>query len=215
MHVQRNLKAQTILEQYCLTRYQVCPLSQPGPQGRPGPKGGRSDEGRPGKRGPRGIMGLQGPAGERGAIGIRGPKGNTGNTGPRGMPGQTGSKGDPGQSAAAPHLIISPGAATVKEAEQVTFYCSATGYPRPVMVWTKVNGSLATNRTEINSSGRLKINNVQSSDGSTYQCEARNILGVAQSHSTLVVYGELNDCYKNSIHALRKLVGSMLKKTKP
>ena len=135
---------------------------------------------------------MQGPAGERGPPGLEGPRGNTGKVGPQGMPGPKGPRGEPGQSAAAPRAIISPPLATVNETDSVTFYCSATGNPPPVIVWTKMNGSMAKARTEVKSSGRLRISDVRSQDRGTYQCEARSILGVARVLSSLVVNGEPN-----------------------
>ena len=175
------------LERYCAARSQLCPPASQGPPGRPGSKGNRGERGRTGKQGPRGIMGLEGPPGPPGP---RGPLGIEGNDGPVGMPGQRGPRGEPGQSAAAPEVIISPPTLTVNETGSAAFYCSATGNPRPAIMWRKLNGSVAKDRSDSNSSGRLVINRVQFSDRGIYKCEARNILGMAQTETTLVVNGK-------------------------
>ena len=158
-----------------------------GPPGSPGPKGNDGQRGQAGKKGPRGIMGLQGPPGRPGS---KGPLGIKGKNGPRGMPGPRGPSGRPGQSAAAPDVIISPPSLTVNETDSAAFYCSATGNPRPVIVWRKLNGSVAKYRSDTTSSGRLVINGSLFSDRGIYKCQARNILGMAQTETSLVVNGK-------------------------
>ena len=175
------------LEKYCAARSQFCPPAQRGPPGRPGPKGNRGERGRTGKRGSRGVMGLKGTPGPRGPKGV---PGNMGSDGPRGMPGPRGPRGEPGQSAAAPKVITSPPSLTVNESGSAAFYCSATGNPRPVIEWSKLNGSLTKDRSQTISSGRLVINRVQFSDRGIYRCRARNILGVAQTETSLVVHSK-------------------------
>ena len=182
----KRLKSLLDIERYCAARSQFCPTASPGPPGRPGPKGNKGERGRKGKQGPRGIMGLQGSPG---LPGPRGPPGIRGNDGPQGMPGPRGPRGEPGQSAAAPDVIISPPSLTVNEADSAAFYCSATGNPRPVIMWRKVNRFVAKDRSNTNYPGRLVINRVQFSDRGIYKCEARNILGMAQTDTSLVVNG--------------------------
>ena len=178
------------LEMYCTARGKLCPPAPPGPPGRPGPKGNRGERGRNGKQGPRGIMGMQGPEGPPGPRGLLGIRGNDG---PRGLPGPRGLRGEPGQSAAAPEVMMSPPSLTVNETDSAAFYCSATGNPRPVIVWRKVNGSVAKDRSDTNSSGRLVINGAQFNDRGIYKCEARNILGTAEADTSLVVNGKWFD----------------------
>ena len=185
-----NRRLKTVLynfEMYCAARSQFCPPAPPGPPGRPGSKGNIGERGRTGKQGPRGIMGLKGSSGPPGP---RGPLGSRGNDGPRGMPGPRGPRGEPGQSAAAPEVIISPPSLTVNETDWASFYCSATGNPRPVIMWRKLNGSVTKDRSDANSSGRLVINRVQFSDRGIYKCEAKNILGMVQTETSLVVNGK-------------------------
>ena len=128
-------------------------------------------------------MGLQGPPGPPGP---RGPPGIRGNDGPQGMPGQEVSLAN---QRPPPDVIISPPSLTVNETDSAAFYCSATGNPRPVIMWRKLNGSVAKDRSNTNSPGRLVINRVQFSDRGIYKCEARNILGMAQTDTSLVVNG--------------------------
>ena len=109
-------------------------------------------QGPPGPPGPRGPRGRQGRRGKQGPRGLRGNPGINGLPGPRDMPGQ---KGDPGPSLAYPSVLISPRHVIVNESQSAILHCSASGYPRPVIVWSKVNGSLATDRTTVDSSGKL------------------------------------------------------------
>ena len=128
--------------------------------------------------------------GPPGPPGPRGPPGIMGSNGLQGMPGSRGPRGEPGQSAAAPKVIISPPSLTVNEGGSTAFYCSAPGNPLPVIDWSKLNGSLTKDRSSTTSSGRLVIGRVQFSDRGMYRCRARNILGVAQTETSLIVHSE-------------------------
>ena len=61
----------------------------------------------------------------------------TGAVGPRGI---MGLKGDPGESISIPEAMVSPDIQTVCENQTATFYCSASGNPRPTVTWIRVNG---------------------------------------------------------------------------
>jgi len=147
----------------------------------PGPRGPR---GPPGKQGPPGPRGLPGRKGKRGPRGFKGNPGRDGKLGPRGMPGP---KGDPGPSLAAPSVLISPRHLVVNESQSAILHCSSSGYPRPVIVWSKANGSLATDRTTVYSSGRLVMKKVTPDDSGVYVCKASNILGTLQTTAIVEV----------------------------
>ena len=159
------------LERYCNARRQLCPPAPPGPPGRPG---------KTGKHGPRGIMGPAGPPGPEGPQGIRGE---------RGLPGPIGPRGKPGQSVAFPKVIISPQFLTVNETNTAAFHCSATGNPRPLVKWSKLNGNLGVN-TQVTQSGQLVISRVQFGARGVYRCEATSVLGRATASASLVVNGK-------------------------
>ena len=148
------------------------PRGKPGQQGQKGDRGARGPKGRPGRRGKRGPRGFKGDSGQNGA------------PGPRGIPGP---KGDPGPSLAAPSVVVSPPHLIVNESKSAIFHCSASGYPRPDIVWSKVNGSLAMDRSIADSSGKLEIQHVTPTDSGIYQCKASNILGKTQVTVTLEI----------------------------
>jgi len=90
-------------------------------------------------------------------------------------------------SLAAPSVLVSPPHLIVNESQSAIFHCSASGYPRPVVVWSKVNGSLPIDRSTVDSSGKLEIKHVTSDDSGIYQCKASNILGKAQHTARIEV----------------------------
>ena len=153
----------------------LCPRGRPGPPGRAGPKG---VEGKNGKKGPQGIMGPPG---------IRGEKGTKGDIGPPGIPGIPGIKGEPGESISEPTVTISHSQLTVNETNTATFLCSASGNPAAQISWSKVNGSLPSNKTKVTSDGLMQIFDARLEDAGKYKCVARNILGKDEKVSSLIV----------------------------
>ena len=165
----------------------VCPRGRPGPPGRAGPKG---DRGRKGRKGAQGIMGPPGRSGKQGIMGptgIRGEKGIKGDIGPPGIPGITGAKGEPGESISTPKVTISPPKLTVNESNTASFLCSVSGNPAAKIFWSKVNGSLPSNRTKVTSNGQMQIVSVRMEEAGEYKCLARNILGEEEKTVILVV----------------------------
>ena len=109
----------------------------------------------------------------------------TGAAGPRGM---MGLKGDPGESISLPEVTVSPATQTVTENQTATFYCSASGNPRPVVTWRKVNGPLGEEALSTND-GKLEIPNSSYNDTGKYVCKAISALGQDQKMISLVVEG--------------------------
>ncbi|XP_031551597.1 uncharacterized protein LOC116288869 [Actinia tenebrosa] len=133
----------------------------------------RGRRGRRGPRGPPGPMGKPGRTGKQGIPGLKGDPGQNGVAGPRGMPGP---KGDRGPSLEHPSVVISPPRLIVNESKSPILNCSAKGYPRPSIVWSRVNGLMPTNAFILNNTD-LGIQKVTPLESGIYQCQASNILG--------------------------------------
>ena len=133
--------------------------------------------GSPGKSGKQGIMG---PAGLKGDTGIKGHKGDRGSTG---MPG---TKGEPGQSISSPTVVVSPATLTVNEGGSASFQCSASGNPKPAIVWSKLENKSEITQSAV-SAGTLQLKHVTGNDLGLYQCSATNILGKDQAAAQLLV----------------------------
>ena len=180
-----------VLLKMCQSRGKVCvrgPPGSPGPRGEKGKQGKRGQKGRKGPKGPTGIMGPPGRSGKQGIMGPLGMKGEKGEKGNAGPQGPLGPKGDPGESISLPRVVVSPTTMTVNESNSAQFVCSVSGNPRSQIRWTKVGGSLPSNRTIVTGS-QLHIQNVGLDDSGVYKCSARNILGAAENTVTLFVQG--------------------------
>ena len=172
----------------CQSRGKVClpgPPGEQGPRGEKGNQGKRGQKGRRGAPGPPGIMGSPGKSGKRGPAGPPGELGPGGNIGP---PGPVGPPGEPGESIFAPVVVISPANLTVNETKSASLVCSASGNPKPEIMWTKVGAALPSNRTVIAGS-KLVIKDVRLEDSGRFKCSARNILGATEEVAGLTVQG--------------------------
>ncbi|GFT91507.1 titin [Nephila pilipes] len=77
---------------------------------------------------------------------------------------------------------IEPADQEVILGEEVKFFCSARGFPTPIIKWNKAIGEQeyqveTSNRFRVDIEGTLIISNVQSEDGAIYICYARNGVG--------------------------------------
>ena len=136
--------------------------------------------------GPSGRSGKQGIVGP---IGMKGGKGVKGDVGPPGIPG---IKGEPGESISVPKVTITPSQLTVNENNTAALFCSATGNPVPQVSWSRVNGSLPSNRSKITSEGLMQIIDIRLEDAGKYKCSAQNILGQDEKAANLVVQSKLS-----------------------
>ena len=100
-----------------------------------------------------------------------------------------GLKGDPGESISLPVAIVSPNTQTVRENHSATFYCSASGKPKPTVTWTKVKGSLRNNIAKLGHGGRLDIIHSTFNDSGEYKCIAVNMLRQDEKIVELIVEG--------------------------
>ena len=171
----------------CHNNGNFCPRGLSGPPGRTGSKGDKGDLGRRGSKGTQGLMGQPGRSGKQGIMGppgIRGEKGIKGDLGPPGIPG---IKGEPGESISAPKVTLSTSKLIVNESTTASLLCSASGNPAPQVAWSRVNGTLPSNRTKVTSAGLMQIKDMRLDDTGKYKCVAWNILGKEEAITCLVV----------------------------
>ena len=135
--------------------------------------------GSPGTSGKQGIMG---PPRSKGETGLKAQKGDMGTAGMKG------AKGEPGESIAAPSVAVLPAKMTVTESKTASFQCSASGNPKPVSTWSKLEGKSEKNLSTT-TDGKLSLPNAAGSDSGVYKCSASNILGQEQALVRLLVNG--------------------------
>ncbi|NWW37465.1 HMCN1 protein, partial [Panurus biarmicus] len=85
-----------------------------------------------------------------------------------------------------PRLVISPKNQTFTEGSEVSIRCSATGYPKPTVVWT-LNDMFITgsSRYRMTPEGTLIIRKATPRDAGIYGCLASNSAGTEKQTSTL------------------------------
>ena len=77
-----------------------------------------------------------------------------------------------------------------EEGQNVTIFCNASGLPQPKVTWLKAVGTLQKGRTTV-LKGALTIYKVTKSDGGTYICKAKNILGSVSVAALLMIFSPL------------------------
>ena len=93
-------------------------------------------------------------------------------------------------SAGFPRVATFPKMISTQRGNRVTFKCNATGPPKPVIAWSKSQGSLPVLNSVI-SDGTLTIMNVTIDDSGSYLCNATNTFGTNSSLVELKVFCSL------------------------
>ena len=96
----------------------------------------------------------------------------------------------------------------------VTFSCSATGAPKPLITWSKSQGRLSAS-SSVSSEGTLTILNVRTEDSGSYMCNATNTLGTNSSSVELIAFCSLISINKSAPTVFVLYVGQVLKLSCP
>jgi len=72
---------------------------------------------------------------------------------------------------------------TTKSGELLELKCEASGFPKPVITWTKMDGGVLPSGKKQQTGNPLVIKKVKKEDRGKYQCEASNGVGATQTHS--------------------------------
>ena len=195
--------------QLCHSKGVTCSLAgppgPPGPRGEKGARGRRGHRGKPGNKGDQSIMGSPGKSGKQGIMGwdllgwlaklVLKDKEET--WGPRAC---RDLKESLVNQFLAPSVAVSPARSTVNESGSAKFQCSATGNPRPSIVWSKLNSQTKISQSAV-AGGTLLFKNLKGGDAGVYKCSAVNILGQAHAVGHLVVNGEfmVTSCQKSKM----------------
>ena len=87
-------------------------------------------------------------------------------------------------------MIVSPTSLTVTKNQTATFYCSADGFPKPSVSWSKISGTVLVNTD--GQDNKLQIKSAGYNDTGNYVCTATNFFGQAKKVVTLFVEGKHN-----------------------
>lgn len=83
-----------------------------------------------------------------------------------------------------------PSSFTTKEGQNVSLYCSAKGFPKPIITWFKDGNDLDADYYDADT-GQLTFPSIQFHDRGVYRCVARNFLGSQSATVEIIVQGKL------------------------
>ena len=81
-------------------------------------------------------------------------------------------------------IIKPPEVLSITKGEDVSAVCRATGDPRPIVTWSKVNGELPTGKSHVLADGTLKITSAAGEDAGKYICTA-SVMGIFKSQAQM------------------------------
>uniref|UniRef100_A0AAQ5Y2R0 Ig-like domain-containing protein n=1 Tax=Amphiprion ocellaris TaxID=80972 RepID=A0AAQ5Y2R0_AMPOC len=88
---------------------------------------------------------------------------------------------------ATPQFTVTPQDQSVLEGHTVDFPCEASGYPQPVIAWTRGGSPLPLDRRHVVlSSGTLRITRVAAHDEGQYECQAVSPVGTVRTAVQLI-----------------------------
>lgn len=88
----------------------------------------------------------------------------------------------PALPVAIPQFTVTPQDQLALEGHTVDFPCEATGYPQPVIAWTRGDSPLPSDRRHVTlPSGTLRITRVAAHDEGQYECQAVSPVGTTRT----------------------------------
>ncbi|KAL9952539.1 hypothetical protein ACROYT_G039808 [Oculina patagonica] len=84
-----------------------------------------------------------------------------------------------------------PSSVIVEEGQNVNLICQASGQPTPTVTWRKAFSQLLPKEKTSVVDGKLTIRTIAKSDGGTYACSAKNLLGEDSATVQVTVIDEL------------------------
>ena len=86
-------------------------------------------------------------------------------------------------------MIVSPTSLTVTKNQTATFYCSADGFPKPSVSWSKIGGTVLVNTD--GQDNKLQIKSAGYNDTGSYVCSVAYVLGEVKKMVKLFVEGKM------------------------
>ncbi|XP_054894270.1 peroxidasin isoform X1 [Poeciliopsis prolifica] len=100
---------------------------------------------------------------------------------------------------AAPQFTVTPQDQSVLEGNTVDFPCEASGYPTPLIIWTRGGSPLPSDRRHvILASGTLRITRVAAHDEGQYECEAVSTVGTVRTAVQLSIEQRVTPVFTNA-----------------
>ncbi|KAK1792924.1 hypothetical protein P4O66_001649 [Electrophorus voltai] len=100
---------------------------------------------------------------------------------------------------AVPQFTVTPQDQDVLDGHTVDFPCEATGYPQPVIAWTRGGSPLpADRRHTVLSSGTLRISHVAPHDQGQYECQAVSPVGSVRAAVQLNIQQRVTPVFTNA-----------------
>ncbi|KAG5266124.1 hypothetical protein AALO_G00250040 [Alosa alosa] len=100
---------------------------------------------------------------------------------------------------AVPQFTVTPQDQTVLEGHTVDFPCEASGYPQPVIAWTRGGSPLPNDRRHVVlSTGTLRIARVAPHDQGQYECQAISPVGTVTTGVQLNIQQRVTPVFTNA-----------------